>query len=150
MKFLRKRFLALHIFTHGLFVAGVVLIAAYRAPLAGLLFIFISVATTRRRRWAAWFGWGVIVLTALLFRSQLGWGWLMLFTAAALIGSPSLLQKKDGYPPLLCLSALESTEGPFFYHFESYGQDLTFNRRSYLGAVAEYWSGGLSAIQELS
>ena len=67
--------------------------------------------------------------------------------AAAFIGSPDLLMKTDNnYPHLLCLSALTPNAGPFFYHFETYGWNLTFNRRSYIGAVSEYWAGGLTVI----
>lgn len=68
-------------------------------------------------------------------------------SAAAIIGSPDLLMKRDNfYPPLLCLASLQPPEERFFYHFEAYGWNLTFNQRSYIGAVAEYWAGGLTVI----
>jgi hypothetical protein len=67
--------------------------------------------------------------------------------AAAIAGSPDLLMKKEGqYPHLLALSALRSKDEKFFYHFEAYGWNLTFNRRSYVGAVSEYWAGGLTVL----
>lgn len=70
--------------------------------------------------------------------------------AAALIGSPDLLMKKDDfYPHLLCQSAVAPTnpaDEKFFYFFEAYGWNLTFNRRSYVGAVSEYFAGGLIVL----
>lgn len=69
--------------------------------------------------------------------------------AAAFIGTPEILMKTDDnlYPHLLCLSALQPPQKEFFYHFEAYGWNLTFNQRSYIGAVAEYWAGGLTVIE---
>jgi hypothetical protein len=70
--------------------------------------------------------------------------------AAAMICSPELLYKSDGkYGKLLALSSVEPTnpeEDFFFWFFESYGWDLEFNMRSYLGAVSEYYSGGLTVL----
>ena len=70
--------------------------------------------------------------------------------AAALVSSPELLYKTDGkYGKLLALSSVEPTaaeENFFFWFFESYGWDLDFNSRSYLGAVSEYYSGGLTVL----
>ncbi|WP_091712141.1 hypothetical protein [Methylophaga sulfidovorans] len=67
-------------------------------------------------------------------------------TSAAFVSMPDLLFRKEGYPPLLWLSGLVSTEQNVAYHFEAYGYDLTFNRRVHLGQVAEYWSSGLVMI----
>ena len=64
-------------------------------------------------------------------------------TSAAMTGSPDLLLRTDGYPPLLWLSALKDANTQAGYHFEAYGYTLTFNRRSHLGQVAEYWTSGL-------
>lgn len=67
-------------------------------------------------------------------------------TAAAFIGNPDLLVRKDGYAPLLWMSGLNvETEG-VGYHFESYGYDLTFNRRVHLAKVAEYWASSLVVL----
>ena len=68
--------------------------------------------------------------------------------AAAFVGSPDLLMKNQDnlYPHLLCASAIIPPAEKFFYHFEAYGWNLTFNYRSYIGAVAEYWAGGLTSI----
>jgi hypothetical protein len=67
-------------------------------------------------------------------------------TAAAFIGSPDLLLRKDGYPPLFWLSGLESEKEGIGYHFEAYGYNLTFNRRAHLDNVAEYWASGLVVL----
>jgi len=64
-------------------------------------------------------------------------------TAAAFIGSPNLLTRADGYPPLLWLSGFSCEDAGAGFHFEAYGYDLTFNRRMHLGKVAEYWASGL-------
>ncbi|MBT3703086.1 MAG: hypothetical protein HOE62_14440 [Alphaproteobacteria bacterium] len=64
-------------------------------------------------------------------------------TCAAMIGSPDLLLRKDGYPPLLWFAGLEGEEPDVNYHIEAYGHDLTFNRRFHLGNAAEYWANGL-------
>ena len=67
-----------------------------------------------------------------------------------MICSPELLYKSDGkYGKLLALSSVEPTnpeEDFFFWFFESYGWDLEFNMRSYLGAVSEDYSGGLTVL----
>jgi hypothetical protein len=67
-------------------------------------------------------------------------------TCAALIGSPDLLLKKDGYPPLLWLAGLEAESENIGYHFEAYGYNLTFNRRPHLGQAAEYWASSLVVL----
>lgn len=67
-------------------------------------------------------------------------------TAAALVGTPDLLMRRDGYAPLLWLAALRGEKPGVGYHFEAYGRDLTFNRRAHLGNVSEYWSSGLTVI----
>ena len=69
-------------------------------------------------------------------------------TGAAFVGSPDILMKNTDnlYPHLLSLSAVVPPDEKFFYHFEAYGWNLTFNYRSYVGAVAEYWAGGLTVI----
>lgn len=70
--------------------------------------------------------------------------------ASAIIGSPDLLIKRDGkYPNLLALAAFierDAVQKHFFHFFEAYGWNLYFNRRSYLGAVSEYYSGGLTFV----
>ena len=67
-------------------------------------------------------------------------------TCAALAGSPDLLLRTDGYPPLLWLAALSGEKAGIGYHFEAYGYNLTFNRRAHLDQAAEYWASGLVAI----
>jgi len=62
---------------------------------------------------------------------------------AALVAAPNLLQRKKGYPPLLWLAGLEDENTKAGYHFEAYGYNLTFNRRSHFDHVAEYWSSGM-------
>lgn len=66
----------------------------------------------------------------------------------SLIGNPSLLMKRDGkYPNLLCLSAVEPKkmkEKHFFFFYEAYGWNLYLNKRSMVGAVSEYFAGGLT------
>ncbi|AUH49678.1 hypothetical protein CXB49_01935 [Chromobacterium sp. ATCC 53434] len=69
-------------------------------------------------------------------------------TAAAFIGSPDLLLRKDGYPPLMWLSGLDSEKEGVGYHFEAYGYDLTFNRRVHQGMAAEYWASGLVVLAQ--
>jgi hypothetical protein len=71
--------------------------------------------------------------------------------ACALVGSPGLLMKSDGkYPNLLALTSFKSrseSEKHFFWFFEAYGWNLYFNRRSMIGAVSEYYSGGLTLFE---
>ena len=67
-------------------------------------------------------------------------------TCAAFIGSPDLLLRADGYPPLLWFAALSGEKKGIGYHFEAYGYNLTFNRRPYLDLVAEYWACGLVVL----
>jgi hypothetical protein len=67
-------------------------------------------------------------------------------TSAALIGSPDLLLRTDGYPPLLWLAALSGEKENVGYHFEAYGYNLTFNRRPHFGKAAEYWASGLVVL----
>lgn len=67
-------------------------------------------------------------------------------TSAALIGTPDLLLRRDGYPPLLWLSALSGETEGVGYHFEAYGYNLTFNRRPHLNHAAEYWASGLVVL----
>jgi hypothetical protein len=67
-------------------------------------------------------------------------------TCAALIGSPNLLFKRDSYPPLLWMAALNAENENVGYHFEAYGYNLTFNRRPHLGQAAEYWANGLVVL----
>jgi hypothetical protein len=64
-------------------------------------------------------------------------------TCAALVGSPGLLQRREGYPNMLWLAAMQTEAEDVGYHFEAYGQNLTFNRRSHFGQVSEYWASGL-------
>lgn len=67
-------------------------------------------------------------------------------TCAALVGTPDLFLRSDGYPPLIWLSGLEGEKEGIGYHFEAYGYNLTFNRRPHLGQVAEYWSNALVVL----
>lgn len=68
-------------------------------------------------------------------------------TCAALVGSPCLFLRLDGYPPLLWLGALDGEKEGIGYHFEAYGYNLTFNRRAHLGQAAEYWAGAVVALE---
>jgi hypothetical protein len=61
-------------------------------------------------------------------------------TCSAFIGSPNLLLKTKGYPPLLWMTALKGEREDVGYHIEAYGYNLTFNRRAHLNHVAEYWA----------
>jgi hypothetical protein len=65
---------------------------------------------------------------------------------AALVACPELLFKKEGYPPMLWMSGIEAETEGVGYHFEAYGYNLTFNRRTHLGQCAEYWSSSLVVI----
>lgn len=67
-------------------------------------------------------------------------------TCAALIGTPDLLLRTDGYPPLLWLTALLGEKEQVGYHFEAYGYNLTFNRKPHFDQVAEYWASGLVVL----
>lgn len=67
-------------------------------------------------------------------------------TCAAFVGSPTLLLREDGYPPLLWFAALMEENANVGYHLEAYGYNLTFNRRAHLGHAAEYWSSGLVVL----
>ncbi len=67
-------------------------------------------------------------------------------TCAAFIGSPDLLVRTEGYPPLLWFAALSGEKKGIGYHFEAYGYNLTFNRRPYLDLAAEYWASGLVVL----
>ena len=68
-------------------------------------------------------------------------------TCAAFIGSPNLLLKKKGYPPLLWMTGLQGDNENVGYHMEAYGYNLTFNRRAHLGQAAEYWGHSLVVIE---
>ncbi|HJV26690.1 MAG TPA: hypothetical protein VJ673_13460 [Aromatoleum sp.] len=67
-------------------------------------------------------------------------------TCAALVGTPDLLIRADGYPPLLWLGALETQDKTSGFHFEAYGLNLTFNHRGHHDKMAEYWWCGLSVL----
>lgn len=67
-------------------------------------------------------------------------------TASAFVGSPNLLMRQDGYPPLLWLGAMLGEKEMIGYHFEAYGYNLTFNRRPHLGHAAESWASGLVVL----
>lgn len=69
-------------------------------------------------------------------------------TCAALVGTPELLIRKDGYPPLLWLGGLAGEQPSIGYHLEAYGYNLTFNRRAHLNASAEYWWNGLTVLDQ--
>lgn len=64
----------------------------------------------------------------------------------AFVGMPGILMKKDNYPNLLALTAVKPTRNHFFCFFEAYGWNLTFNQRSMIGTVSEYYAGGLTVI----
>lgn len=72
--------------------------------------------------------------------------------ASAFVGLPSILEKSDGkYPNLLALTGNMPSSPDlqeFFWFFEAYGWNLYFNSRSSIGAVSEYYSGGISVIAE--
>lgn len=67
-------------------------------------------------------------------------------TSAAFAGSPDLLLRADGYPPLLWLAAMLGEKDQVGYHFEAYGYNLTFNRRPHFDQAAEYWASGLVVL----
>jgi hypothetical protein len=67
-------------------------------------------------------------------------------TCAALVGSPELIMKEEGYPPQLDLSALDSVAPRYGYHFAAYGYNLTFNGRFHNGLASDYCSSGLTWI----
>lgn len=67
-------------------------------------------------------------------------------TSAALVGSPDLLLRKDGYPPVLWMAALDTEKQGVGYHFEAYGYNLTFNRKPHFDRVAESWTSGLVVL----
>jgi len=67
-------------------------------------------------------------------------------TCAALVGSPGLLQRREGYANMLWLAGLQGEADDAGYYFEAYGQNLTFNRRVHFGQVSEYWASGLVAL----
>ncbi|MFH2139393.1 MAG: hypothetical protein ABII63_01200 [Pseudomonadota bacterium] len=67
-------------------------------------------------------------------------------TSAALVGTPGLLQRTDGYPPLLWLAAVQAEKPLVGYYYEAYGYNLTFNRRPHFGQTAEYWNSGLVVL----
>ena len=67
-------------------------------------------------------------------------------TCAVMVGAPGLLQKKDGYPPLIWLAALTGERADAGYFFEAYGYNLTFNRKVHFDQAAEFWSSGLVVL----
>ncbi len=67
-------------------------------------------------------------------------------TCAALVGSPSLLDREEGYPNLLWLAAMQTEDENVGYYFEAYGRNLTFNRRPHFGQVSEYWDSGIVVL----
>jgi hypothetical protein len=67
-------------------------------------------------------------------------------TCAALVGSPGLLQRREGYTNMLWLAGLQGEAEDAGYYFEAYGQNLTFNRRVHFGQVSEYWASGLVVL----
>ena len=70
--------------------------------------------------------------------------------AASLVACPELLMRQDDkYPNLLALSAIEpldADQAHMFWFFEAYGWNLCFNRRSMIGPVSEYFSGGITLL----
>ena len=67
-------------------------------------------------------------------------------TCAAMIGSPSLLMRADGYPPVIWMAALAEANPDAGYHFEAYGYNLTFNRRVHFNQVAESWASAVVVL----
>lgn len=67
-------------------------------------------------------------------------------TCAALIGSPGLLLREDGYPPVLWFGGLDSEAADANYHFEAYGYNLTLNRRVHFNDAAESWANGIVVL----
>lgn len=62
---------------------------------------------------------------------------------------PELLHPPGHYGRLLAVSGLRplsASEHHMFWFFEAYGFDLTFNCRSKIGAVSEYYSGGVTFL----
>lgn len=70
--------------------------------------------------------------------------------AAGLVSCPELLMRQDDkYPNLLACSAIEPVDADqahMFWFFEAYGWNLCFNRRSMIGPVSEYFSGGITLL----
>lgn len=66
--------------------------------------------------------------------------------SAAFVGTPELLMKTDNYPNLLAMAAVRPAKDHLFCFFEAYGWNLTFNQRSMIGAVSEYYAGGLTLL----
>lgn len=67
-------------------------------------------------------------------------------TSAALVATPELLLRTDGYPPLLWFGALLGKQENAGFHYEAYGYNLTFNRRMHFGKAAESWACGLVVL----
>lgn len=67
-------------------------------------------------------------------------------TTSALISHPNLLIRKDGYAPLLWIGSFDSEREDAAYHFESYGYNLTFNRKVHFNQCAESWLFGITAF----
>lgn len=67
-------------------------------------------------------------------------------TCAVLTGSPGLLQRREGYPNMLWLAAMQPEREDVGYYFEAYGLNLTFNKRTHFGQVSEYWASALVAL----
>jgi hypothetical protein len=66
--------------------------------------------------------------------------------AAAFVGTPDLLMRLDNYPNLLAMSAVCPPDPKMFHFFEAYGWNLTYNQRSMIGAVSEYFAGGATIL----
>ena len=68
---------------------------------------------------------------------------------SALIGSPSILRRDDGYPPLLWFSSIKNIDDSNIgYHIEPYGYNLTLNKRAHIDSAAEYWWHSIVVIEE--
>ena len=67
-------------------------------------------------------------------------------TTSALISHPKLLIRKEGYAPLLWIGSFDSEKEDAAYHFESYGYNLTFNRKVHFNKCAESWLFGVTAF----
>lgn len=64
--------------------------------------------------------------------------------AMALLGTPDTLVTTERYPNLLGLTAVQPKDPKMFHFFEAYGWNLTYNQRSMVGTVSEYFAGGLT------
>ena len=68
---------------------------------------------------------------------------------ASIIGTPGLLKRDKGYPPLLWFSSLKNIrDNNISYQIEPYGYNLTLNKRAHLNDAAEYWWHSIVVIEQ--